>query len=78
MFFCVYLLVSSTGEALYVVLGPIRCNRHLLLLPCNGAFIVFSTVNTDGVVTAQDIIEGIEWLHCSRQGYGCFLGLSWE
>ena len=35
---------------------------------------MFSTVSTDGVVTTQDIIEGIEWLHRSRQG--C-MGVSW-
>ena len=35
-------------------------------------------ISTDGVVTAQDTIEGIEWLHCSRQGGGCFLGSSWR
>ena len=48
------------------------------LLPCNGAFIVLSTASTDGIVTVRDIIEGIEWLHCFRQGRGCFLGSSWE
>ena len=31
---------------------------------------MLSTVSTNGIVTARDIIEGIEWLHCSRQGCG--------
>ena len=35
-------------------------------LPCNGAFIVLSTVSTGGVVTVGDIIEGIEWLSHDR------------
>ena len=35
-------------------------------LPCNGAFIVLSTVSTGGVVTVEDIIEGIEWLSHDR------------
>ena len=39
---------------------------------------MLSTTSIDGVVTAQDIIEGIEWLHCPRQGRECFLGSSWE
>ena len=35
-------------------------------LPCNGAFIVLSTVSTGGVVTVEDIIESIEWLSHDR------------
>ena len=35
-------------------------------MPCNGTFIVPSTVSTDGVVTVGDIIEGIEWLFYVR------------
>ena len=47
-------------------------------LPCNGAFIVLSTVSTGGVVTVGDIIEGIEWLSHDRSQRGHCLILSLE
>ena len=51
---------------LAVVIG-IYSFLGLRFLPCNGAFIVPSTVSTDSVVTVKDIIEGIEWLLYARQ-----------
>ena len=49
---------------LAVVIGIYSFGQHFL--SCNGAFIVPSTVSTDGVVTVKDIIEGIEWLFYVR------------
>ena len=49
---------------LVVVIGFYPSRQRFL--PCNGAFIVLSTVSTDGVVTVEDIIEGIEWLSHDR------------
>ena len=64
-------------SVLAVVIGIYSSHRKRFL-PCNGAFIVPSTVSTDGVVTVQDIIEGIEWLLYARQWCGYCLGSSWE
>ena len=54
--------------ALVVVIGFYPSGQ--CFLPCNGAFIVLSTVSTDGVVTVEDIIEGIEWLSHDRPQRG--------
>ena len=39
---------------------------------------MFSTISTDGVVTAEDIIEGIEWLSHDRPQLGHRLISSFE
>ena len=58
--------IYMLSRVLAVVIGIYFPLRECFL-PCNGAFIVLSTVGTASVVTVRDIIEGIKWLRCSRQ-----------